>query len=562
MYDYLIVGGGSAGCVLANRLSTDPNVKVCLIEAGPADKHPAIHFPFGVLWMMKSKALNWNYNTEPEKHLNNRKLFWPRGKTLGGSSSSNAMIYMRGHEKDYDHWSALGNKGWSFKEILPYFKKGQHQERGADEFHDTNGPLNVQDIEVRNPLCSAFVDAGVQAGLKENNDFNGAQQEGVGFYQVTQKLGRRWSSAMAYLRPAEPRKNLTVISDAQVCHVDFNDSKNPKRATGVTYRSKGFTKSVSAQREVILSGGALNSPQLLMLSGIGEKQELEKHGIQVKHELNGVGKNLQDHLDIMLIYKCTKAVSYGITFKNVVTHPLYNLYEHFVKHRGYLSSNGTESGGFFKSDPSQDIPDMQYHFCCLKMRDHTRDWKFLLGEGYSLHVCDLRPKSRGKISLNSNNPMDHARIDANYLSDPQDMEKMVKGVKAGLDVLGQPALDQYRGKRLVPSYELNNDDDIRKFIHEAAETIYHPVGTCKMGNDDMAVVNDRLQVQGIEGLRVVDASIMPTLIGGNTNAPTMAIAEKAADMILEDASFYKEGAEKITAAKSPSKNEIDNVEAI
>ncbi|MCL1125435.1 GMC family oxidoreductase [Shewanella surugensis] len=533
MYDYIIVGAGSAGCVLANRLSANLNVNVCLIEAGPKDTHKAIHWPFGILWMMRSKVLNWHYYTQSEKHLNDRRLFWPRGKTLGGCSASNAMIYTRGHHKDYDHWSALGNKGWSYAEMLPYFKRGQHQERGPDDFHGIKGPLNIQDIEVKNPLSQAFVMAGVQAGYKDNYDFNGKDQEGVGFYQVTQKTGKRCSAAVAYLRPAQKRANLHIIDQALVCQLEFEHSEDPQQVTGVCYSRKGHRYHIRAKCEVIVCGGTLNSPQLLMLSGIGDRHVLKQHGIVVKHDLPGVGRNLQDHLDIMLVYQCTQAVSYGLTLKNILSHSVYNLYQHIVKHRGYFSSNGTEAGGFVKSAPSLDIPDLQYHFCCLKLRNHGWDWRFMIGEGYSLHVCELRPKSRGFITLNSSDPEDKVSIEANYLSRSEDLDKMVVGVKACLHLLEQPAFKPYQGKRLVPDHALKTDDDIRQFIQAAAETIYHPVGSCKMGSDNMAVVNERLQVHGIRGLRVVDASIMPTLIGGNTNAPTMAIAEKAADMILE-----------------------------
>ncbi len=535
MYDYIIAGAGSAGCVLANRLSKDPNITVCLLEAGPKDWHPAIKMPVGILWLMRSKVLNWNYNTQKEKKLNGREIFWPRGRTLGGCSSSNAMIYIRGHKKDYDHWEALGNKGWSYDHMLPYFKRSQHQERGEDNFHATNGPLNVQDFSVKNKLCTTFIEAGKQAGFKENHDFNGVDQEGVGYFQTTQKDGRRCSAAAAYLRSVEDRPNLTIITHAHVSKVDIEQNVQGKQATGLSYLRKGKMVNIKAKKEVIICGGAINSPQLLMLSGIGDKQELEQQGIALQHELPGVGKNLQDHLDIMVVQKSLKPDSYGLTFKSLVTHPLIYLYEYLVHKRGYYASNGTESGGFIKSEPSQDIPDLQFHFGCLKLRNHTRDLPFLMGHGYSLHVCDLRPKSRGSISLNSKNPLDHPTIEGNYLDDERDMEKMVLAVKASLKVLDTPAFDQYRGKTLVPSYELNNDDDIRRFIRESAETIYHPVGTCKMGDDKMAVVNERLMVHGIEGLRVVDASVMPTLVGGNTNAPTIAIAEKASDMILQDA---------------------------
>ncbi len=537
-YDYIIVGAGSAGCVLANRLSADPAVKVCLLEAGPVDKSPFIRMPIGIIAMMMSKVLNWQYFTEPQKHLNNRRLFWPRGKTLGGSSSSNAMVYTRGHAWDYDHWAALGNAGWSYAQVLPLFKRAENHERGADAFHGVGGPLNVAELRSPNVLTGVYVNAAVQAGFVENKDFNGANQEGVSPYEVTQKNGERWSVARAYLHPVLKRPNLTVITEARTSKVLLDG----KRARGVTFVKGGKTVEINATQEVILSGGAINSPQLLMLSGIGPVNELQKHGIAVQHALPGVGQNLQDHLDLMVVHKCTQPVSLGVSASNVLAQ-VKHLFNYLFQRKGPLTTNGAEGGGFVKSDAQQTIPDLQFHFAAVHLEDHARNLKSALstmfGHGYTLHVCDLRPKSRGTIGLKSADPTADARIEPNYLSHPDDMKTMVKGVKAARKVLAAQAFDAYRGVEMFPGRHVQTDAQIEAFVREKAATIYHPVGTCKMGHDAMAVVDDTLKVHGMQGLRVVDASIMPTLVGGNTNAPTVMIAEKASSMILASRSVER-----------------------
>lgn len=537
-YDYIIVGAGSAGCVLANRLSADPAVKVCLLEAGPVDTSPFIRMPIGIIAMMMSKVMNWRYFTEPQKHLNNRSMFWPRGKTLGGSSSSNAMVYTRGHAWDYDHWAELGNAGWSYEQVLPLFKRAENHERGADAFHGVGGPLNVAEQRSPNVLTGVYVQAAVQAGYVENNDFNGASQEGVSPYEVTQKNGERWSVARGYLHPVLNRPNLTVITDARTTQVLLDG----KRATGVRYLKAGQTVEIQARQEVILSGGAINSPQLLMLSGIGPESELQKHGIAVQHALPGVGQNLQDHLDVLVVQKCTQPVSLGVSFSTALAQ-IKHLFDYLFNRKGPLTTNGAEGGGFVKSDASQPIPDLQFHFAAVHLDDHARNLSraafTMIGHGYSLHVCDLRPKSRGHIGLKSANPLENAVVEPNYLSHPDDMKTMVKGVKAARKVLAAKAFDPFRGAEMFPGSQVQTDAQIEEFIRQKAGTIYHPVGTCKMGHDAMAVVDSTLKVHGMQGLRVVDASIMPTLVGGNTNAPTVMIAEKAAMMILASRSVER-----------------------
>ncbi len=528
MYDYIIVGAGSAGCVLANRLSADPSRRVCLLEAGPEDTSPWIHIPVGIFFTMRSKTLNWGYTTEPQPHLRQRRLFWPRGKTLGGCSSSNAMVYTRGHRRDYDAWATSGNQGWSYADLLPLFKRSQHQERGPSEYHGTGGPLNVADPRQRSAISEVFIRAATEVGYPRNDDFNGPEQEGVGFYQVTQKDGRRCSSARAYLHPIRQRPNLTVITNALASRILFQG----RRAVGVAYLDRvGNTVELQARLEIVLSGGAINSPQLLLLSGVGPRAELERHGIPLVRELPGVGQNLQDHLDVIVAHRDLRRASYGFALSFLPT-LLESIVEYRRHGRGFLTSNLAEVGGFVKSDPTLPLPNLQYHLTSTILDDHGR--RIWGGYGYSLHVCDLRPKSRGYLALKSADPRDPPLIQPNYLSHPDDLETLLAGVKTCRKILAAPAFGGYRGEELFPGAAVQSDDELREFIRRRAETIYHPVGTCKMGHDPLAVVDDRLRVHGVRGLRVVDASIMPTLIGGNTNAPVMVIGEKAADLMLAE----------------------------
>ena len=532
-YDYVVVGGGSAGCVLAARLSEDPGVSVCLIEAGPPDRHPLIHMPLGILWMMRSRTLNWNYTTDTEPELGGRRLFWPRGRTLGGSSSSNAMCYLRGHPADYDAWAAAGNPGWSFAEVLPYFLRAENQERGPSAFHGCGGPLNVADLRTPSPLTSRFVSAAIEAGLTFNDDFNGENPEGVGPFQVTQTDGRRCSTARGYLAPVRSRANLHVQTGLRATRLLFAD----RRAVGVECERVGHPgvhQRFGARAEVLLAAGAIETPKLLMLSGIGAATALAGQGIAVRHHLPGVGQNLQDHLDVLLVQRCTQPLSWGITWRNTLRGSV-DLLRYYFAGRGMFTTNGAEACIITRSAPEQALPDLQFHFTPGKLRDHGRDLGFLCGDGYSLHVCNLRPKSRGELLLSGPDPAEPPIIRARYLSDPDDLEPLVRGVRLGRRILAAKAFDSCRGEEIYPGAAVDDSDEaLRTFIRSKAETIYHPVGTCKMGNaarDPLAVVDNVLRVHGFDGLRVVDASIMPTLVGGNTNAPTIMVAEKATDLI-------------------------------
>ena len=523
VFDYIIIGAGSAGCVMANRLSEDPDVRVLLIEAGPSDWHPFIHMPAGLSKLVNKKGVNWDYDTAAEAQLDHRALWWPRGKVLGGSSSINAMCYIRGVAGDYDDWAAQGADGWNWDQVLPYFRKSESNSRGADALHGDAGPLGVSDLRYTNPLSQVFLDAAQQQGLPLNRDFNGEVQHGVGFYQVTQRDAARCSSAAAYLAPVRSRPNLTVHTKAQVMRITFDG----RRANGVTYRMRGAAHHQPAAREVIVCGGAINSPQLLMLSGIGPAQELRRHGIDVVQDAAGVGANLQDHLDICTLYRSTQRVTYDRVSDVVIG---FNYY--MRGRRGPGSSNIAEAGGFARSPLAPDArDDIQFHFVPAMLDDHGRNR--LPGDGYTLHACFLRPRSRGRITLASASGADKPRIEANYLSDPEgfDLKMMLECAKVSRDILRQPAFAPYRGAPLFPAREDCSDEELIAFIRAKSESVYHPVGTCRMGSDDGAVVDPQLRVNGVDGLRVVDASVMPTLIGGNTNAPTIMIAERAADLI-------------------------------
>lgn len=530
-FDYVVIGGGAAGCVVASRLTEDPTVSVCLLEAGGPDNSALIQAPLGFAATAALGIHNWNYNTVPQTEFNGRRGFQPRGKVLGGSSSVNAMVYTRGNPQDYDNWVALGNPGWSYNEVLPLFKRAENSECfGATDYHGTGGPLNVCYLRSPSTINQAFLDACVEQGLPRTTDYNGASQFGCAPAQVTQKDGERCSAAKAYITPHLARPNLTVITQAHTQRVLLEGT----RAVGAEYRQGDLTAQVRARREVILSGGAYGSPQLLMLSGIGPAHHLQQHGIPVVHNLPGVGQNLHDHVTAVLIYRTQlKESTFGLSWSGL-TRIVRSIFEWRNLRSGVITSNVAESQAFLFADKSESAPDIQLALCTGIVDDHTR--KNHLGHGYTLHVTLMRPKSRGSVSLKSANASDAPLIDPKFLSDPRDMETLVQGTQIGYDIMQSHAFEPYRGKMLYP-LDRNNPAQIKEYLRDHADTEYHPCSTCKMGplSDPLAVVDSTLRVYGMQNLRVVDASIMPQLITGNTNAPTIMIAEKAVDMILAGA---------------------------
>lgn len=523
--DCVIVGGGSSGCALAGRLSEDSGTSVALIEAGAGKGDSALIQTPGVMTAMVAKPINnWAFETVPQPGLNGRTGYQPRGKVLGGSSAINAMAYIRGHASDYDHWADLGNRGWSYQDLLPYFKKSESNQTIHNEWHGTDGPLKVSHLQSDNPFQDHYLEAARQVGYPITEDFNGPHQEGIGIYQVTQFNGERWSAFRGYLKPhLESRSNLVIKTGALAQRILFEG----KRAVGVEFRQGNQFKQIRARREVILSAGAIQSPQLLMLSGIGDAEELQSVGVDVLHHLPGVGKNLQDHPDFIFAYKSNDQNLLGLSLKGAL-HGIKQLVHYRNTRRGLLASNFAEGGGFLKTDPNLSAPDVQLHFVVALVEDHARTLH--RGHGFSCHVCLLRPKSRGNITLQDNTAQAAPLIDPNFFDHPDDIETMVKGYKMTDKLMQAPALTQFI-TRDVFTENVRTDDDIRAVLRARTDTVYHPVGTCKMGHDEMAVVDATLKVHGIERLRVVDASIMPTLIGGNTNAPAIMIAEKAADLI-------------------------------
>lgn len=524
MFDYIIIGAGSAGCVLANRLSQDPANQVLLLEAGPKDNNPMIHMPGGCAEVLKSDKLNWKFESTPQKNLGGRRFEVHRGRTLGGSSSANGMVYIRGHASDYDDWAAAGNSGWSYNEVLPYFKRFEDQVRGADDYHGVGGELYVRNGPSDNPLFKNYIAAGVEIGIPANDDFNGAEQEGIGRFQSTIKNGKRWSSSVAFLKPVMDRPNLTVICDANVDAIVLEG----KRATGVKCTIKKKTQQFAAGKEVILSAGAIKSPHILQLSGIGDPQDLNKAGISCKHELPGVGKNLQEHLDVIMRYAINQPLSMnGIDRfpRNVAV-----AWNYFVHKKGVATYNNIEAGGFVKSSPELDRPDIQLHFVPCNLPTLTDPLP--AQHGVTVHACQLRPHSRGTVMATSADPQAKPEIDFNFLDDQRDAAELIKCFRLLRKMMTAKAWDGLLEGELAPGPQIESDDEILAALGENTETVYHPVGTCKMGSDKLAVVDAQLRVHGIDGLRVADASIMPNIIGGNTNAPAMMIGDKCADMVL------------------------------
>jgi len=524
-YDYIIIGAGSAGCVLANKLGEDKKHRILVLEAGPMDYNLMIHIPAGVYSAYRNPRINWNYLTENEPELYDRNVPMPRGKVVGGSSSINSMVYMRGHPLDYDRWqSECGLKDWSYDQCLPYFKECENSDRGEDQWRGGSGNLGVTKGSFDNPLYDAFEEAGRQSGQGYSEDLNGFNPEGIARLDATRKHGRRCSAAIAHLRPALARGNITMITKAQVVKINITG----KSVTGVTFKHKGKLHSVSANKEVILSGGAINSPHLLMLSGIGPSAHLKEHRIEVHADVPGVGQNLQDHSSIILQYACKK--SFPIHKVNQPHRKLAVGIRWVFTRKGIATSNIWEAGGLIKSSPNAAYPDIQYHFGPVGF-EFNED-KISLLKAFAIHVDQLRPRSRGQVILKSGNPLEKPLMTFNYLQDPKDLAEMVNGFKRARELISQPAFDEFRGAELIPGPKVQSDMDIEHFIRGAAETDYHPSCTCAMGNGEMAVVDEQMKVRGIDNLRVVDASVMPQIVSGNLNAPTQMIATRAADMIL------------------------------
>ena len=554
-YDFIILGAGSAGCVLANRLSANPNFNVCLIEAGSKDTDMRLHVPLGFAFLGEGSKYSWNYNTQPQKEFEkvsitapatsvvdsaggvheveneiqeHRRGYQPRGKTLGGSSSINAMLYVRGHKWDYDHWAELGNEGWSYDDVLPYFKKAEHNEVFDDNFHGQNGPLNVAKIRHKNRSVDDFVKTGSSI-FGYNEDFNGESQEGIGYYQTTQKDGKRCSAAKAYLVPILDRKNITILTDTNVDKIAIDGNK----ATGVhCINEEGDKFFVEATKEVLLCSGAFGSPQILLRSGIGPSEEILKHGIEHKVDLPGVGKNLQDHIDYLSVHKHKSINLIGFSLGTIFFKFPYEILKYILTKTGLFTSTVAEAGGFIRTRNDISVPDIQLHFAPGMVVDHGR--KQLWGTGISCHTCLLRPKSRGEVTLNSADPFEDPKIDPKFLTHPEDVKDMVEGYKKMMKIMNKEPLSKYTSKHVYRPIDLDDDKDIEKAIREESDTVYHPVGTCMMGGDEMSVVNNKLKVHKVDALRVIDASIMPTLVGGNTNAPTIMIGEKGADIIIKD----------------------------
>ncbi len=516
-YDYLIVGAGSAGCVLAHRLSEDPGTSVVLLEAGGPDTQREIHIPAGFPKLFKTEV-DWAYETEPQQQLGDRRLYWPRGKVLGGSSSINAMIYIRGHRATYDEWAGLGNPGWSYGEVLPYFKRSENYEQGASEHHGTGGLLNVALPRAPNPLSLAFIEAAAEVGLERNDDFNGERQEGAGLYHLTQKKGQRHSTAAGFLKPAMRRPNLRVVTGALATRLLLDGT----RVTGAEYLKDGALETAAAG-ETVLCGGTVNSPQLLMLSGIGPAAGLEDHDIAVAVDLPGVGDNLLDHLFLTLNYECRKPITLA------AAESLGNVARYLLFKKGLLTSNVGEAGGFVRLRPDAAAPELQFHFAPSYYVNHGFDNPE--GHGFGIGATMVQPRSKGRLTLRSADPQQPPAIAPDYLTDRADLEVLIEGARLGRRIAQASPFDAYRGREVVPGAEAGDSDGLEAAVRRGVETLYHPVGTCKMGSDPQAVVDAELKVHGVDALRVADASIMPTIMNGNTNAPTIMIAEKAADLI-------------------------------